>query len=270
MYAYPEMQVNALNESWEISSDDEDYDDDVWTAREAEWPNRGRFNTLPSLSALIRNHCPAPITTPAPLSNEHRDMWNVHCAKVDEMEKEKAVLRKKLGDIELQLMNAEKAPQNYSAAKWGAQSARDSLIKRLTAEVNAAYEIYNGKGREIDAFKATRKHLGEYIELKESMDVFHAKCKEEIYESCKIIYGYIDPIKDHIMIPLLVNGASCIRSGEIRCQGSESTLPSEEDFSTYQFPNEHILGLTMKRLELGGYENMRYDTLKTLTVFHRK
>lgn len=258
MYAYPEMQMNALNESWEVSSYDsfdEEHDDDFWTARESEWPNRGRFNTLPSLSALIRNHCPPPITTPAPLSNEHRDMWNVHCAKVDEMEKEKAVLRKKLGDIELQLMNAEKAPQNYSAAKWGAQSARDSLIKRLTAEVNAAYEIYNGKGREIDAFKATRKHLGEYIELKESMATFHTKCKEEMHESCKIVYGYIDPIKDHVMIPLLVNGVTCIRLGE--------------DLSTYQFPNEHILGLTMKRLELGGYENMRCENLKTLTVFHR-
>ena len=207
MHAYPTMKVNALDDSWELSSEgsieyEYDHDDaftltsfdeeDFWSAladKSKSWPDRGRFNNFPSLSALIKNHCPPPVTAPEPLSEEDRKLWALFCAQVKVLEDEKAVLFKKLGEIELKLEAADKTAQNYSAARWGATSAKDALIKRLKSEVDAAYDVYCAKDKEIDALKNTRKCLGEYIESKQKMQAFYEKCLEQKEEQRKQMYG---------------------------------------------------------------------------------
>ena len=291
LHAFPTMQVNALDDSWELSSEgslEYDYnnddaftltsvdDDDFWNALAAKakgWPDRGRFNNFPALSALIKNHCPPPMTAPVPLSEEDCHIWTKHCAQIKILEEEKATLFKKLGEVELKLEEAQKTQQNYSAARWGATSAKDALIKRLKTEVEAAYDVYSAKGREIDALKNTRKWLGELVESKEKMQAFYEKCMQEKENSWKDLYGEVQPIKDHVYLPLLVEGTVCIRSGEIRSQGSESTVAGNstcnERSSTYKFPNEHCMDIAIKRLELGGCKGMRRDSWCVLTIFDR-
>jgi hypothetical protein len=229
------------------------FEDESWS-HNTEWPNRGRFNKLPDVGALIKFHCPPPCAKPEPVNPELRQEWDAHCEKVKVLEKEKGVLIDKLHSIQTELEKAEKAPQNYSAARWGALSARDSLMKRLTNDANAAYDLVSEKIKEIDTLKNTRKHLGEFLASKESMLAFYERYSQEKKEGLIQLYGAhrVQPISDHIMIPLLVEGSELVAQ--------------ENNIYTYSFPTEYILDMTRFRLELGGYANIARDGWTKLRI----
>ena len=261
-YAYPFMKVSALEESWEdISNVSKDEFDNVSVvfeeecALESEWPNKARYNVLPNIASLVKNSF-SPITKPEPIPEDFHKSWKEHCTKVSELEEEKKQLAKKIIQAEDKITEAEKTPQNYSAARWGAKSARDNLISRLQDDLRLAHEVIIDKIREIDTFKATKKHLGEYLEMKAKTQEMYDEWVKEKHAGWKKVYGNLQPIQDSVMIPLFFHGAIQIRCGE--------------DLNTFTFPDDHTTEMCMKQLELGGYTKIRRDTWTTITVFERR
>lgn len=272
LYAYPFMKANALDEC--LVNDEEYYNDisNIWKDEfddvsvsfekededwplESEWPNKARYNVLPNIQSLAKNSFP-PITQPEPVPEDFLQDWKKHCEKVSELEEQKKELAKKVVQAEDKLAEAEKTPQNYSAARWGAKSARDNLVKRLQEELQDAHQLLLNKIQEIDSFKATKKHLGEYIDMKKKTQEMYDVWVKEKHEGWKAIYGNLQPIQDSVMIPLFFHGANQIRSGE--------------DLNTFTFPDDHTTEMCMKQLELGGYTKIRRENWTTITVFERR
>jgi hypothetical protein len=210
---------------------DEEYQEEIYD----EWPNRGRFGNLPSLSFLKANYVP-PVTEPEaidPYFTERHAKYEESLAKLN-VEKEELII--KVNKVIDELKKAEDVPKTYSAAKWGAVSARDALVKRLTKDFDEAEDKVRDKTREINALVDANKNLCEYISINNSNIRFNEEYKKFREQAFEQEYGKVEPITEAAYIHLFYE-----------CQKVDMVDGSD----VYRFENQVVLQRCMRALFLG-------------------
>jgi hypothetical protein len=200
-----------------------------------EWPNRGRFGNLPALSFLTTNNFP-PVTKFDDVDPYFVDQYEKYKTTLASLQKERDELQAKSVKVMEELQKAEDVPKTYTAAKWGAISARDALVKRLTKDMQEANERLNAKSQEIHSLMESKKTLCDFMEQHESNLKWYNKVLEEQDADFEALYGRVEPLTDAAFIHLFFT-----------CEKVETNNGSD----VYRFENEVVLQRCMRALHLG-------------------
>jgi hypothetical protein len=169
--------------------------EDEYEEEDAEWPNRGRSGNLPSLSFLIGNNLP-PMTKPEVLQSWMMDDYNKYQSELKGLETERNTLQAKTEKVQKELQDAEAVPKTYSAAKWGATSARDALVKRLSKDLDDAYDLVNTQKQKINDLVKKNETLTNVLSIHKGIEKLydtHIQNRNAYWEE---IYGKQKPLTD--------------------------------------------------------------------------
>ncbi len=242
------MNTAFYNEDYEDNFDEYCPDEEEYEDIFDEWPNRGRFGNLPSLSFLKNNYFPT-MTEPESIDPYFVEQHKIYNETIIKFQEEKDGLIIKYNKVLEELKKAEDVPKTYSAAKWGAISARDALVKRLTNELLEADGKVQEKMREINNLTASKKTLCDYIEQHQSMAKFHKKYVEERDVYFEEMYGKVEPLTDIAYTHLFFD-----------CEKVDTNDGSEQ----FYFANQVILEKCMRACKLGGLaiERVGFDQIR--------
>ncbi len=234
-----DMMRNAFaDEEYEDNYDYYCWEDDVYEEIDTEWPNRGRFGNLPSLSFLKANYHP-PMTKPEPLHGwmyENHSKFQEEC-KAIETEKEK--LQVKADKVLKELKEAEEVPKTYGAAKWGATSARDALVKRLTKDLDDALDLVQTQKQKMNELVKKNETLTNLLSIQKSIEDHYTKHIEERNKFWEDVYGKQKPLTD-------------LKQVEWEYEGD---LVEETDkYVWYHFGPQANMNSCLRALAIAGYE----------------
>ncbi len=245
VFDWPDSDPDAFYNNDEDNYNDycpEGWDDEYYEEVYDEWPNRGRYGNLPSLSFLKANYVP-PVTEPEAIDPYFTDRFEKYEQSLASLQAEKEVLVTKYNKVLDELKAAEDVPKTYSAAKWGATSARDALVKRLTKDLDEADSKVRDKNREIITLTDANKNLVEYINLHNSNVRFYKEYLEHKEAEFEEMFGKVEPITDKAYIHLFYD-----------CEKVEMNDGSD----VYRFNNQVALQRCMRSLVLG---KVRFECL---------
>lgn len=235
VFDWPDTDPDAFNNNvYEDNYNDycpEEYQEEIYD----EWPNRGRFGNLPSLSFLKANYVP-PVTESEAIDPYFTERHAKYEESLTKLEVEKEELITKVNKVIDELKKAEDVPKTYSAAKWGAVSARDALVKRLTKDFEEADGKVRDKTREINALVDANKNLCDFIAIYNSNVRFDKEYKKFKDQSFEQEYGKVELITDAAYIHLFYE-----------CQKVDVNDGSD----VYRFENQVTLQRCMRALLLG-------------------
>ncbi len=169
--------------------------DEEYVEFDAEWPNRGRYGTLPPLSFLTANYYP-PMTKPEPLDSYVYERQEKYNTELKALETEKATLIEKAEKIEKELKEAQDVPKTYSAARWGAISARDALVKRLTTDCEDAYGKVNDCKQKINALNKGNETVSALLQTHKGVEDVYTQHIENRNKFWEEMYGKQKPLTD--------------------------------------------------------------------------
>ncbi len=242
------MMRNAFdNEDYEDNYYDycsEEYDEDIYDVDEdAEWPNRGRFGNLPALSFLKANYHP-PITKPQPLESWMYEQNNKCDMEVKALEQEKQSLESKAAKVEAELKEAEQVPKTYSAAKWGATSARDALVKRLVKDLESAYDLVNTQKQKINELTKKNETVKNLIKIQEAIENHYKSYIEERNKGWEEMYGKQKPLTD---------------LKQLEWEYEADLIEETASYVWYHFPNDVNMEKCLRALAVAEYKVIRID-----------
>jgi hypothetical protein len=239
VFDWPDTDTDAFNNNvYEDNYNDycpEGWDDIYQEEIYDEWPNRGRYGNLPSLAFLKANYHPT-VTETEPIDPYFTNKHAKYEESLAALKAEKEVLVVKSNKVFDELKAAEEVPKTYSAAKWGAVSSRDALVKRLTKDFEDADELVRTKTREMNTLVDSNKNLCQYIDSHNSNVRFYedyCKNKDKEFEE---MYGKVEPITDAAFIHLFYN-----------CKKVDMNDGSD----VYRFENQVVLQRCVRALTLG-------------------
>jgi chromosome segregation ATPase len=136
------------------------------------------------------------MTKPESLDSYVYERQEKYKTDIKALEAEKAILQEKADKIEKQLKDAEEVPKTYSAARWGAISSRDALVKRLTTDFENAYDDINKQKQKINACNKGNETVDGLINAHEKVEEVykqHIKNRNDFWEE---LYGKQKPLTD--------------------------------------------------------------------------
>jgi hypothetical protein len=242
---YGVMNTAFYNEDYEDNYDEycpEGWnDDEEYVDIYEEWPDRGRFGTLPSISFLVNNNF-GPMTEPERIDPYFIEQHKLYKESIAKMYAEKKELVAKCEKVQEELKKAEDVPKTYSAAKWGAISSRDALVKRLTNDYHEADRKVQEKNCEINYLTASKKTLCDYIVHHEETERLYKEYIEEKEKSFEELYGKVEPLTDPAFTHLFFDAEKVV---------------TEDGSERFYFPNQIVLEKCMRACKLGGLKVQR-------------